>query len=150
LWIALFAGGVVLAVMFLNYLNKVWLVTYEVQGSAEFTFSSDQELKRFQERLAVKAKQENTRFIFKSTDGYIGSSLSSTNRFKYQFQQFGYCNFRTCVDAANSFEPNEFRLVYYDNSLISGDDNREIRRFIEATKRELNTKQVTGSAPSRV
>ena len=148
LWVILLAGGVVFAVTFLNYLNKLLLVTYEVQGNAEFTFSSDEELKRFQERLALKAKQENTRFIFKSTDGYIGSSLSSVKPFKYQFQNFGYCTFRTCIDASNGFEPNEFRLVYYDNSLVSGNDNRDIRSFIEATKQELSTGQVTGSTPS--
>ena len=139
-----------LAVMFANYLNKVLLVTYEVQGNAEFTFSSDKELKRFQERLALKAKQENTRFIFKTTDGYMGESLSSGNPFKYQFQHFGYCTFRTCVSASNDFKPNEFRLVYYDNSLISDDDNDEFQRLVEDIKQELKIRRLTGSTPSRL
>ena len=150
LWVTLFTGGIVLAVMSLNYLNKVFLVTYEVQGRAEFTFSSDQEIKQFQERLALKAKQENARFIFKATDGYMGSSLASGNPFKYQFQNFGYCTFRTCISASNDLEPNEFRLVYYDNSLISGNDNGEFRRLIEDIKQELKTRRLTGSTPSRL
>ncbi len=111
LWVTLFTGGLVLAVMFANYLNKVLLVTYEVQGRAMFTFSSDQEIEIFHKRVALKAKEENTRFIFKTTDGYMGESLSSGNPVKYQFQHFGYCTFRTCVSASNDFKPNEFRLV---------------------------------------
>lgn len=134
LWVMLFMCGIVLQVIFLNYINKAYLLTYELKSNVVLKFSSDQEVKLFQDRLALKAKQENTAFIFKSMNAASGSDLDAKRRASYRFTQSGYCNFRTCVSASNNFEPNTFSLAYYDNWLIDGSDQKSFDRFVEAIK----------------
>ncbi len=131
-----------LALTCLNYINKAFLITYELDKNERIYLRDPQVSKVIAAFAAIDRNKED--ILVKLYDHHLSIVFKPDG---YTFFHIGFCNYRECIEVSNSTGPHDVEVIRRKNSLISDSSDKskveKIIRFLE------NSDAATGSTLRR-
>jgi hypothetical protein len=134
---------IALITFFGNFMNKMMLITYDVKSTTLINIHSENQYLLLINFIKKTSDLNNADYYFKSTENYIGETLSNKDPSYYKFVNFGFCNYKECVSVSNDFKPNEFQIFYYDNLIVPGEKSSQFTEKFDRFEQILNSGQIT-------